>query len=512
MKFLGTSSRAEQGEAWNGAAFDLARRARNGRRVQPELARALGDWNRRLGASPRAMDRLLALEEGRGFTVISGQQPALLGGPLFTLYKLLSTCALAEALEARFSCPVLPIFWLVSDDSDFGEVSSAWLPDADGRAVQIRDEEAPEKGALIGRLAVDRQRRAVTASRAVFDLYPNGAGTRTLLEEALAAGQDWTETVAALLFRLVPDGGFAVIDGAQPALLDAARPFLLEARARWPIEALLEQGASEARARGFEPALERDLAARVLFRLENQRRRGLDPGEDPAAGTVGPNVVLRPVLQDWLFPNLATVCGPSEVRYRAQLGPLYGAADLPEPLRPSRLHAALLPPLGERQVDWEQMVEQPETYVARAVEGALERRYLEAIDATRGSVSASLARLTETLRDLDPSLVQLAESSAGKIDFQVQRLLDGVRGKARHRLGQREPLILALKDWLRPREREQERIFTLSLPHMVEGGEAITALMRGARAEVDRRLDSPLDDECSLVFELDDAPRKGTSG
>lgn len=506
---LGTRPRTERGEGWSGASFDAARSLRAGRQVRPELVRALEDWNRRLGASPRGLERLRALEEGRGFTVISGQQPALLGGPLYTLYKLLSTCALADALEPRLACPVLPVFWLVSDDSDFGEVSATWLPDADGRAVQIRDEDLPGKGALIGRLSVERQRRAVDASRAVLDLYPRGAETRALLEEAVAVGGDWGEAVAALLFRLVPDRGFAVIDGALPALLETARPFLLEARARWPIESLLEEGAAEARARGFDPALESDLAERVLFRLEDLRRRPLEPGEDPAAGVVGPNVVLRPILQDWLFPNLATVCGPSEIRYRAQLAPLYRAADLPEPLRPSRLHAALLPPLGLRREGWTQMLDAPEAYVAAAVEGALDLRFSEAIEATRANLSTSLAALGETLRELDPSLVQMTESSAGKIDFQVQRLLDGVKGKARHRLGQREPLILGLKDWLRPRDREQERVFALALPHLVEGGDALPALLDAAHEDLAPRLDSRLTGECSWGFELGDAPRKG---
>ena len=79
-------------------------------------------------ASP-ARDALLArLREPGAFVVTTGQQPGLFTGPLYTIYKAISTAALARVLERQWQRPAVPVFWVAGDDHDFTEASQAsWI-------------------------------------------------------------------------------------------------------------------------------------------------------------------------------------------------------------------------------------------------------------------------------------------------------------------------------------------------------------------------------------------------
>ena len=74
-------------------------------------------------AVPAALGRL-AKNEAR--TVTTGHQLCLAGGPAFTLYKALTAVHMAQWLEDRWGTPVVPVFWLASEDHDFEEIQSLW--------------------------------------------------------------------------------------------------------------------------------------------------------------------------------------------------------------------------------------------------------------------------------------------------------------------------------------------------------------------------------------------------
>src|SRR3954469_8913061 len=71
---------------------------------------------------------LARLREPGAIAVTTGQQPGLFTGPLYTVYKALSTAALARVLERQWQRPVVPVFWVAGDDHDFAEASQAsWI-------------------------------------------------------------------------------------------------------------------------------------------------------------------------------------------------------------------------------------------------------------------------------------------------------------------------------------------------------------------------------------------------
>src|SRR3989442_9828862 len=90
-------------------------------------------------------DRLGA---GEGLVVTTGQQPGLFTGPLYTIYKALSTIAIAARLERERGGPVVPVFWVAGDDHDFAEANHAEFLNSGGDPARIvlreRPPEAPQ--------------------------------------------------------------------------------------------------------------------------------------------------------------------------------------------------------------------------------------------------------------------------------------------------------------------------------------------------------------------------------
>jgi len=117
--------------------------------------------------SPRARERLHEFVERNGAFVTTGQQPGLFSGPLYTIHKALSVVRLAQALEACLDRPILPLFWVASEDHDWVEVNQATIPDVnnDLRVISVESTETrplpihdrvlgPELNVLFPRLGI----------------------------------------------------------------------------------------------------------------------------------------------------------------------------------------------------------------------------------------------------------------------------------------------------------------------------------------------------------------------
>jgi bacillithiol biosynthesis cysteine-adding enzyme BshC len=140
-----------------------------------------------------------------------------------------------------------------------------------------------------------------------------------------------------------------------------------------------------------------------------------------------PNVLLRPIVQDTLFPTVAYVAGPNELAYLGQLKPVYTHFGVPMPLMVPRASATLLDSAGVRflakhEVPLEMLSAQDDSVLNRLLEAALpgevERAYQEAAAAIGGPMQA----LVQAVPAIDPTLEGAARSVAGKIHHELQGL------------------------------------------------------------------------------------------
>src|SRR5688500_14094333 len=161
---------------------DVRLRYRTGRVA---VAAVLRRSHARLGASAATLENLVRLPRPNTFVVIRAQQPGVLTGPLYTIYKAISIIKLAEELRSQFPYEFVPLFWNASDDHDWAEVNHTYLIGGDGRLQRL---EYP----------LDRQ----FAGRSVGEI-PLDRGALTVIQQVsgLLTGQGFAEEVEGLLLE-----------------------------------------------------------------------------------------------------------------------------------------------------------------------------------------------------------------------------------------------------------------------------------------------------------------------
>lgn len=296
-------------------------------------------------SGPGVRARLESVLRGRGTFVTTGHQPVLLLGPLYVLYKALTAISLAARLEETLGAPVVPLFWIASDDHDWNEVGSATILDRSNapRTLSLPIPDGGERRS-VGSHILDGSGRDVID--ALPEIVPESEFTAHYLElvrDAYVEGKPVSAAFARLLAGVLGDRGYAWIDSARPELRLAAAPFHGRLLSDW--DGVLEAEAAGVRAleaKGFEAPIARVRDALPLFfDGGGGRHRVRRDGETSPKGWrerleaepqgFSPNVASRPALESWLLPVAATVLGPGEVAYWCQLGPLFGALDVPLP-------------------------------------------------------------------------------------------------------------------------------------------------------------------------------------
>ena len=330
------------------------------------LAESLLEFNRRVGAGPAALERARSLALPEAVAVVAGQQAGLGTGPLLTVYKAASAVATAARLESLLGVPVVPVFWVASEDHDFEEVR--WLAgtDSSGALLTLRLPDPPVRGSPVGDVALSREAREVVAGIGHLLEGPHSALVASWLREDAAASSSLVELFCRLMARLFARRGLVLLDPMLPSLKRAAGPVLLQALERGPrlAEACARAGGA-VREAGYEPGLDVDPSHACIFRRVNGRRTALlwgDGGLRNRDGTLrwtvddlrrdlvrdpedfSPGAVLRPVVQEFLVPTLCTVSGRGEVAYLAQMREVYRLFGLQMPVVRPRLSLTVVEP------------------------------------------------------------------------------------------------------------------------------------------------------------------------
>jgi bacillithiol synthase len=466
---------------------------------------------------PEAREKLEAIAAGTGFFVTTGQQPGLFGGPLYTIHKALTAVALAERLEAILEAPVLALFWVASDDHDWEEANHVHVLDPGNslRRLALDGEARPPRS--MGRRTLGRA--AETALSDIAETLPPSEFTPPLLKRLQAAyGADatvagaFTETVVAL-FDGLPIG---LVDGQDPVVRRRAAPVLrrdLEASAEH--EAALRDRTERLGSAGYTAQVtvlpgasnvfyEDDAHGRDRLVREGDGWRLRASGErlteaelwalwdrDPSGFSA--NVVLRPVVESCVFPTLAYVAGPGEIRYLAQTGGLFEAHGIGMPLVFPRLGVTLVEKKVEKVMD------------RFGLDMAAFRRPVDELVATvvrddvPEEVGAAIARLRETLqsgyqevfeaaRGVDPTLkgpIFGARNDAFRGLSEVdKKIRQHVKLKQETELEQLEKAAVNLS----PMGKPQERVLNVHQYLARYGPELLGAILGAVRGGLDGRL------------------------
>jgi len=195
-----------------------------------------------------------------------------------------------------------------------------------------------------------------------------------------------------------------------------------------------------------------------------------------------PNVALRPVVQDTLFPTLAYVAGPGELAYFAQLRPLYAAFEVPMPVIVPRATLSLLEPritqlLTRFRLGLHDLTAEPEQLASRILRAQLPPDLEATLAAARQGVDEIFRRIGDAVAAVDPTL----KATAGQAGGHIKGHLDQLAKKAVQALKRREAdtgqQLQRLREALMPGGKLQERVYP-SLPYLAKYGFALVRTLR----------------------------------
>lgn len=353
-----------------------------------ELSKLLWDYNRRDSMHEKAIENLNALcNDPNAVTVVTGQQLTVSGGPMFTLYKILTAIAYADKLQKSTKRTVVPIFWLADEDHDFAEIAQIGFPVGNYWSSH-NIASAGDHGKRVAEIVIDDDietfMKGLEEKLIPTDFNP---GLMSLMKDVYTRGATHGEAFGALITHLFSKYGLILAGSARNTTKDIVKKDiirLIENADR--VYDALERGSTKIEKQYHRQAAVGEsnwfyvdtAGVRHKLSLENgvwstpNHRFTTDElvrvvEKDP--GSVSPNVFMRPILQDLLLPNIAYVAGPGEVAYYGQMKELYRLLNMKMPVIVPRFSATILEgsvkknfdELPFRLVDYSERIEDLET-------------------------------------------------------------------------------------------------------------------------------------------------------
>jgi bacillithiol synthase len=400
--------------------------------------------------SPKTLSNLERFRNGAA-ALVTGQQVGLFGGPMFSVYKALTAVKLAaEASAGGVDC--VPVFWLATYDHDLAEVNHVSLPGSEGALETIAVSSHGIANAPVGSVQLGDE-ISPTIERAATLLGESDA--TTLLRECYRPGETLGTAFARFYARLFADWGVIVLDASDGALHRIAEPIYRAAveRSEELAAALLKRGEA-LEAAGYHQQVKVTPSSVLLFTSQEGartaiRRRGEGENTEFLIGSEGasekisqaellqrvssaperfsPNVLLRPIIEDYLLPTLAYTGGAAETAYFAQAGAVYERLiERVTPVLP-RFSATIVEPkmqrlLGKHGISAQDVFTGPEALRRQLTANSLPEDLQAAFDATKKSIDSNFSTVKDKLTKLDPTLVDAAETSRSKMQYQIERL------------------------------------------------------------------------------------------
>ena len=420
--------------AWREVAGALDEH-RAGARTQAPLS-AL---NRSLGADDAALGSLDALGEG-ALAVVTGQQVGLFGGPLYTLYKAWTAVRLARAAESELGRRVVPLFWMDTDDHDFAEVQKTWILDGASELVTLcYDADDAEAKLPVG------GRPLTAAIGEVLDTVGSALPETEFKEELLATlaesyadGRTLAEAFGSWLLRMTRGSGLAVVDPSLPELKAlGAGVFARELDEGSATSDAVRKTTDELVALGYHAQASPSDTSLNLFHAapyrsavslsENGDNAELAKKLDDDPSQFSPNVLLRPIYQDTLFPTLAYVAGPSELAYFAQLKGVYQHYGVTMPLIASRASFTVIERPQARFLDrygvaLPQLSSDDESVLNEIVRSQTPPQLDEDLNRAKSCIQDITEALARDLAAVDGSLAPAVKSTRGKLLHHLKEL------------------------------------------------------------------------------------------
>ena len=407
--------------------------------------------------SRRAPDAALAsaekLSNPATVAIVAGQQAGLFGGPLFTLLKGLTAIAVAREVSVKYTVQAVPVFWVHAEDHDLAEISncSVLTSDFEFETITIPHDSSSSQPASAVRL----NDSIVSTLNRLRELLPNTEFSNSVfnqLSNAYKPGRGIVDAFALWMDTLLGPHGLVVFDASDTAVKSIARPlFQQEIDTVGETSRLATESGSDLIAKGYHAQVTPSQNSTALFYLSDSRQAiRLNANERTPERTFdidgeilslqqinvqlannpdafSPNVLLRPIVQDKIFPTIATIVGPSELAYFGQLRQVYNHFDIPMPIIYPRASATIMDQgtlrfMERYDVSFEMLQAQDDGVLNRLLSNLLPDEVDKTIEETKQAITDHLAAVSVGVAKVDPTLVGAVETTKDRMDRDLKKL------------------------------------------------------------------------------------------
>lgn len=450
-----------------------------------ELVNILTGFNERFRPTEKTIQNIESLSDDDSYTIVTGQQVTLFGGPLFTIYKVLTAIVLSERYKKKFNKNFIPVFWLADEDHDYEEISGLGIPVGESLKT-ISHNRVGKSERRVAEIMIDQEfekfRETVLEDLPETDFSNN---LRELLDRCYKPGNSFGDAFGRLLMSLFGKYGLVIAGSNSTAVKEYTKEVLITSiKKKTEIHELLNITGNKLEKAGYHQQVY--IQESNLFwidEFENRIKLQTTDGRwtcewngNTAEWTgeqllddiyknpnrFSPNVLLRPLLQDELLPTVAYIGGPGEISYYAQMASMYNVFDKVMPVVLPRFSATIIESGIERII--EKLPFKFSDYTGRVEE--LESEYIEQTNAPdledifsswKEKVEEINNSMIPEIRNIDPTL----ENTAGKANAIYFTELDKLKGKLYKSVKQQETTqlnrISKIKQNLFPMGNLQER-------------------------------------------------------
>lgn len=483
---------------------DVIQRSKAKTRRPADLARVIAGQQARRGAPVQSREAAAKLADPATRVVITGQQAGLFGGPFFTLLKALTTMKLAAQVSREHHVPVVAVFWIDAEDHDWPEVSSCTVLDGDLAARHVRLADLEGAGELpIARLKLNEGiQPALDALAAALPESDFRAEILAALRRSYCPGSGMAQAFGQWMEHVLGPHGLVVYDSSDPAAKPLARDVFVKEVAEPGVTAqIAAKSGADLVAKGYHAQVQPAQGAVSLFHLNDgreairvdrdtarigDRTMTLEELADEASERpehFSPNVLLRPIVQDTMFPTICYVAGPNELAYLGQLRDVYAHFDVPMPLMYQRATATLVDSntfrfLTKYDLPLQELQAQDESALNDLLQSQLPPTVEQSLVAVASLIDERMETLAKAVPQIDATLEGAVRTTLTKLQHDVQSLRNKVIQAAKRR-----------DETLRRQfQRAQALTFPQGHPQEREVG-AVWFLNRYGPALVDRLLD-----------------------
>ncbi len=448
----------------------------------------LSTYNRELDCSAQTMAQIEKLKDFQAVTVLTGQQAGLLGGPLFTVYKAISAVKHARNLEKILARPVVPIFWIASEDHDFSEANHCWMLGRENELQRI-ELELKHTGQPVGMLSLtDVVGSDIIKRIAAFSMKTDFSGdVRALLEKAFLSSQTPADWFARIMVKLFADEGLVMFN---PLLTEARKilsPFYVKVVEKMDAaQEALDLRENALQSAGYPLQVERDRDASLLMHVKENRaalfyKDGYYTTRDGMVGysrnellelaenspqSLSPNVLLRPLAQDSLFPTVTYIPGPGELAYFAQATALYPVLGQIAPILCPRPGLTIVEPrvakhIKRYEIDEKCLLSKLDQFLKRELRKIINVDLDEIFGRLRCNLAVEYQGLKKDLRSIDGQLAELAEKNLQHLFGEIKYLENQAQREAKNKNSVIVRHFADMQRSLRPQGKLQERIINI---------------------------------------------------